>query len=101
MAINQQKQAELLRDLHSALTGDMLPETKDMPSNFYNSATGTLYCTLDGRKVAETEVRNAAMYFKNAARVLQQSGLDEKKQKAEYCLLAAEALEQIMSTPKL
>lgn len=88
--------ADLIRDLRAAMTGDMLPDTADMSDKYYDSSTGTLYTTLDGKRVSESKISSAARYFKSAAISLQKSGLEDKRLKAEYCELAADALEQLL-----
>ena len=50
---------------------------------------------MQGKQVAEAEIASAIRYFRSAANELASSPMQEKKDKARFCVMAAEALAQV------
>jgi len=86
---------DLIKSLSAAMAGDLLPDVEDVNTGHFNSSTGTFYCNLQGKQVAEAEIASAIRYFRSAANELASSPMQEKKDKARFCVMAAEALAQV------
>lgn len=97
MAISDDKRMELAKSLKAAVTGDILPDASGKNNHFYSTATGTLYCNLNGAQIPENDIRNAALYFRNAVVSIKKLRTEDAAIKAHYCEMAAEALEQLIN----
>ena len=90
-SLGRDDREKLIKELKSAVSGDLLPDVGEMRGNHYVASTGTWQVHSD--LMSRNEVDEAIRYFTHAEKEMQNSELDEKKQKAKYCRLAVKALE--------
>ena len=89
---------KLIKELRSAVSGDLLPDVGDMRGNQYVASTGTWQVGKD--LMSRNSIDEAIRYFQHAEKEMSGSELDEKRQKAKYCRLAVQALEFMQEEQK-
>lgn len=95
--MDDNSRSRLIKSLNAAIVGDALPNVTGERTNYFNDATGTLYCTVNGVKIPETDIRNAVIYFKQAIMSMNEiNGVDGISLKQHYCELAIQSLEQVL-----
>ncbi len=90
-SLGRDDREKLIKELKSAVSGDLLPDVGGMRGNHYVASTGTWQ--VKGDLMSRNEVDEAIRYFSHAENEMKNSELDEKRQKAKYCRLAVKALE--------
>lgn len=90
---------DLIRDLQAAMTNDLLPDAKPASERgVFSPATISMISMLGPDKLEERDMIDAFVYFKEAARELENSEIEERKRKAKFCLIAAKAIKESLGS---
>ena len=94
---NDMSRRSLIYALNKAMADESeLPDVNVSVSHF-DAGTGTMYCDND-ISFNKTKIKEAELFFKSVELTLRSSGTKENIKKADYCKIAKEAIDIMLSS---